>query len=89
MLKEATLLEESTVVFVPSAAKLTADVENAEIDPVIAFSWKNMKKILLDLGPNHLLLWWQISVKTLTEFLHLAGALMEYFLGGSAPLRLW
>ena len=48
MLKEATLLEESTAVFVPSAAKLTADVENAEIDPVIAFSWKYVKIYYVD-----------------------------------------
>ena len=42
-----------------------------------------------DLGSNHLLFWWQISVKTWTDFLHLAGALMEHFLEGIAPLRYW
>ena len=31
----------------------------------------------------------QISAKTQMEVLHLAGALMEHFLEGSAPLRLW
>ena len=43
-------------------------------------------------GPNHLLIWWQISVKSqdiLTEFLHLAGALMEHFLEGFGPLGHW
>ena len=30
-----------------------------------------------------------MSVKTQTEFLHLAGALMKHFLEGIAPLRHW
>ena len=35
----------------------------------------------LELGLNHLLLWWQISVtRPQTEFLHLGGALVEHFL---------
>ena len=38
-------------------------------------------------GPNHLLLWWQISVKSQTEFRHFAGVLMEHFLEGIALLR--
>ena len=34
-------------------------------------------------GPNHWFLWWQFSIKSLTEFVHLAGALiMEYFIAG-------
>ena len=41
---------------------------------------------IVNLGPNRLLHWRQISVKTLTEVLHLAGALMEHFLEVSAPL---
>ena len=45
--------------------------------------WKNIF-IFVYLGPNHLLLWWQM-----TEFSHLAGALMEYFLEGVTPLRHW
>ena len=36
-------------------------------------------------GPNHLL----TSLMAYTEFLHLAGALMEHFLEGSALLILW
>lgn len=30
-----------------------------------------------------------MSVKTLTEFLHSAGVLMEHFLDGIAPLKHW
>ena len=40
-------------------------------------SYDFYEKIIIILGPNHLLLfWWQISVNTETEFAHLAGALI-------------
>ena len=45
--------------------------------------------LLVSKGLNHLLHWTQISVKTWTEDLHLAGALMKHFLEGSAPLSIW
>ena len=40
---------------------------------------------------NHLLLWRQISVKTKTEVVHLSilSVLMEFFLEGSAQIRIW
>ena len=40
-------------------------------------------------GPNHLLHWRQISIKTWTEFLHLAGALLEHFLEMIGLLQNW
>ena len=43
----------------------------------------------LDEGPNCLIDWRQISVKTFSYISYLADALMEYFVEGSAPLRLW
>ena len=37
-------------------------------------------------GPKHLFLWRQISIKTSTEFLHLAKVLMELLLQGNVSL---
>ena len=52
--------------------------------------WVKYLKKKCNLGPNHLLFLWQISVQTKTEFHHLVGALMEHFLEGSVRLlRLW
>ena len=41
------------------------------------------------IGHNHLLLWWQRSPSVINRVSSIAGALMEHFLEGIAPLTHW
>ena len=81
---------------VASSGSRRSSLVESNFLPVITrnFSHFNLKIRLFDpslYGPNHILLicWWLISVKTWTEFLHLAGALMGHFFEGIALLRHW
>ena len=51
--------------------------------------FRQQDKKTVQLGPNHYFIKGRSPSETLTEVLHLAGALIEHFLEGYAPLSHW